>query len=289
MVRGMARSFLQGCCIVAALNLLLIGSAGTTMAEQPLPQAKAAPPSFDGLDPSLSPECRVPGSLLYTLAPLEAVQAALNEKRPVKVLALGSAGGASGSAAYPVRLEGDLERLLGAGVDVRVEQRGLPGEITAEAVERITRLVAEVAPDLVIWRLGTSDALAKANLDAFGQALDEVLDWLSGHEIDVLLVEPPYSPALADDEHYKGLIGRVQTAARLRGVPLVLRFEALRYLARQAATGGSGKAPLNAFGLNDLGARCIAEHVTRTVALSLLLGAASSPRGPETRPAPPRP
>ena len=283
----MALSLVQGRRLVAAVSLLLIGSTCLTTAQQGLPQVKAGPSALDALDMSLSPECRVPGSLLYTLAPLKAVRAALDEKRPVKVLALGSAGGASGSAAYPVRLAGDLERLLGAGVDVEVEQRGLPGEITAEAVERITRLVAELGPDLVVWQAGTNDALAKADLDAFGRAFDEVLDWLSGYEIDVLLVEPPYTAASAEDEHYKGLISRVQEAARQRGLPVVLRFEALRFLARQSTTKGGGKAPLSAFSLNDLGARCIAEHVTRTVGLSLLLGAPSSPGPPETAPAAP--
>lgn len=282
----MALSLVQGCRLAAALSLLLIGGTGSA-AQQPLPQAKIGPPGPDALDTSMSPECRVPGSLLYTLAPLKAVRAALDEKRPVKVLALGSAAGGSGSATFPVRLEGDLERLLGAGVDVDVEQRGLPGETTVEAVERITRLVAEVGPDLVVWQVGVNDALAKADLDAFGQALDEVLDWLSGHAIDVLLIEPPYSAALAEDDHYKGLISRVQERSHQRGVPLVLRFEALRYLSRQSAAKGSGKNPLNAFGLNDLGARCIAEHVTRTVGLSLLLSTASSSGPQENTRAPP--
>lgn len=272
----MALPFAEGSRVIAALILLLIEGTCPTRAQQP-PQAQAGLLGFDALDMSLSPECRVPGSLLYTLAPLKAVPAALDARRPVKVLALGSTGSGSGSSVYPVQLEGDLARLLGAGVDVEVEQRGLPGEITAEAVERITRVVAEVAPDLVVWRVGTNDALAKADLDTFGQALDEVLDWFSGHAIDVLLVEPPYSAALAEDDHYKGLITRIQRSAHQGGVPLVLRFEALRYLAQQSARKGSGKSPLSAFGLNELGSRCIAEHITRTVGLSLLMRPASSP------------
>ena len=279
----MALSVSQRCRLAAALSPLLIGATWPAAAQQPSIQAQAGPSDTAALDTSLSPECRVPGSLLYTLAPLKAVRAALDERRPVKVLALGSMGAGSGSATYPVRLEGDLERLLGAGVDVEVEQRGLPGETTEEAVERITRLVAEIKPDLVVWQAGINDALSKADLDGFGRALEQVLDWLSEHEIDVLVVEPPYSAAMAEDEHYKGLISRVEEAARKRGVPVVLRFEALRYLARQAATKGSGKAPLSAFGLNDLGARCIAEHVTRTVGLSLLLSPTPAWPKPEVR------
>jgi hypothetical protein len=93
---------------------------------------------------------------------------------------------------------------------------------------------------------------------------------------DTRSTEPPYNTALAEDEHYQGLISRIQELARQRGVPLVLRFEALRYLAQQAAKRGGGKVLLDAFGIRDLGSRCIAEQVTRTVGLSLLLRPAPS-------------
>src|SRR4051812_29566188 len=43
------------------------------------PPNAAAAAGAEPLDPSLSPECRVPGSKLYTLAKLRAVKAALKE------------------------------------------------------------------------------------------------------------------------------------------------------------------------------------------------------------------
>lgn len=267
----------------AGLVLLLggFGPAAAQGAGPPTPLAQAAP---DALDTSLSPECRVPGSLLYTLGPLQSVQAALEAKRPVRVLALGPGGAPSASAGYALRLEGDLERVLGSGIDVEVEQRSLSGVITAEAVDTIMRHVTEINPDLLVWQAGINDALAKANLNGFGHALDEVLGWLAQHGIDVLLIEPPYHPALKQDEHYKALVEQIQQVARKSRVPLVLRYEALRYLAQQAATRGQSRTPLSAFALNDLGARCIAEHVTRTVALSLLFSPSSRAPVPKTAP-----
>ena len=148
----MAFSFAYGWSLAAGLTVLAIGGGTWPSTAQRPPQAQTGPSASDGPDTSLSPECRVPGSLLYTLAPLKAVRAALDQQRPVKVLALGSTGSDAGAASYALRLEDDLERLLGAGVDVQVEQRGLAGEITAGAIERITRLVAEIEPDLVVWQ-----------------------------------------------------------------------------------------------------------------------------------------
>src|SRR5437764_1360748 len=120
---------------------------------------------------SLSPECRVPAWELYALAPLPRIRSALDEKRPIKVLALGPAslsgvGQGGGLPPYPVRLEHELERVL-PGVDVTVEGRSLPGEITAQATGTIMNIGTEVAPDLIVWQVGIGDALAKAEIAPF--------------------------------------------------------------------------------------------------------------------------
>src|SRR5947209_5438502 len=62
-----------------------------------------------GSEAALSPECRVPASELYALAPLPRIRSAVEEKRPIKVLALGppslsGVGQGGGLAPYPVRL-----------------------------------------------------------------------------------------------------------------------------------------------------------------------------------------
>jgi hypothetical protein len=101
-------------------------------------------------------DCSVPGPKLYTLAQLKAVRAALDEGRPLKVLALGPSGASgvgsgSGSATYPSRLEEELQKRF-SGVDVVVEHRSLPGDITADAIERFTVLVnSAISPLLAVW------------------------------------------------------------------------------------------------------------------------------------------
>jgi hypothetical protein len=54
------------------------------------------------VDATLSPDCRVPGSKLYTLAPLRAVKRALKEHRAVKVLAIGSSSTVGVGASSPM-------------------------------------------------------------------------------------------------------------------------------------------------------------------------------------------
>ena len=241
--------------------------------QSPAPPTLVSPPALplgspDAGDSSLSPECRVPGSQLYTLAKLTAVKAALKEKRPVRVLAIGGISAIGASASYPVKLETALERSL-PEVDVVMEARGLQGEIASGAADRLRSMVADVEPDLVIWQVGTHDALARVDLDAFSGALDDTVKWIKSHDIDVVLVDPLYTASLADDAYYSSIVRAVRDVATREQVPLVLRYEALRYLATRGDR-GEGHMLGRQFRLNELGLRCLAEHVTRAITLSLL-------------------
>ncbi|TXM63754.1 SGNH/GDSL hydrolase family protein [Methylobacterium sp. WL120] len=218
-------------------------------------------------DPSLSPECRVPGSQLYTLSQLPAVKAALQKNRPVRVLAIGGNAAPGASATYPVKLETALERAM-PNVDVVMEYRGLQGEIASGAAERLRSMVADVEPDLVIWQVGTHDALARVELDAFTDALTETVKWIKSHDIDVVLVDPLYTASLAADAYYTSIVQSVRTVATQEKVPLVLRYDAMRYLAGRSDK-GEGHMLGQQFRLNDLGLRCMAEHVSRAITLSL--------------------
>ena len=228
----------------------------------------APPQAAEPLDQSLSPECRVPGSKLYTLAKLNAVKAALKEKRPVRVLSIGSSSAGLGAASsYPVKLENALERAL-PDVQVEVEARALPGEVASGAGERLRTIVAEVEPDLVVWQVGTNDALARVDIDSFAEALDESVKWVMSHDIDIVLIDPVFTASLAEDDYYNRMVSTVQEIARREAVPLVHRYAAMRYL----STRSSDEAHMlgRHFRLNDLGLRCMAEHATRAITLSLL-------------------
>ncbi|WP_336489098.1 SGNH/GDSL hydrolase family protein [Methylobacterium nigriterrae] len=283
----------------AAAALLALGLGPSGAQEAPAqakptivsPPTAAAAPGTEALDPSLSPECRVPGSKLYTLAKLKAVKAALKENRPVRVLAVGStSAGPGASATYPMKLETALERSL-PDVDVVVEARGLQGEIASGAAERLRTMVADVEPDLVVWQVGTHDALARVELDAFGDALDETVKWIKSHDMDVVLVDPLYTASLADDVYYSSIVRKVQEIAAREGVPLVQRYEAMRYLSGRAEK-SEGHMLGRQFRLNDLGLRCMAEHVTRAITLSLLqpdtTGSAGAVLKPDASAAPTR-
>lgn len=266
--QGARRRLARGLILWLGLSLGL-GCAAAARGETAATAAAPAPPApAETLDQSLSPECRVPGSKLYTLARLKAVKAALKEKRPVRVLAIGSSSaGLGASTSYPVKLENALEQAL-PDVQVEVEARGLPGEVASGAGERLRTMVAELEPDLVVWQVGTNDALARVDIEAFGEALDESVQWVKSHDIDIVLIDPVFTESLADDAYYTQMVRTVQEVARREAVPLVHRYAAMRFLSTQRTTEAHMLG--RHFRLNDLGLRCMAEHATRAISLSLL-------------------
>src|SRR5215208_4090059 len=249
--------------LAAGVSLVLAASPAWAQSGEPL---SAETQSTGRVDPSLSAECFVPDGKLFALAPLEGVKAALDEKRPVKVLALGSPAMSAlgtGSASYPAWLEHELERLL-PGSDFVMEHRSTSGETMEEASDRIKGMVAEVEPDLVIWKVGTTEVLARTDTEEFARSLDDTVKWLKEHDIDVVLVDPQYTASLAGDPGYNRLVASLEAVARANAVPLVFRSKAVRYLTEQRSNAGQ-----NPFQLNELGYRCMAEHVVRAVLLSI--------------------
>ncbi|MCJ2055747.1 GDSL-type esterase/lipase family protein [Methylobacterium sp. J-048] len=232
------------------------------------PAAAAEQPADTGDQPSLSQECRVPGAQLYTMAKLSAVRSALSENRPLKILAIGGSAAPGASASYPAKLEAALEQAL-PKTDVTIDHRGLPGEIASGASERLRTMVAEAEPDLVVWQVGTHDAIARVDADAFASALSEAVAWIRSHGIDVVLVDPIYTASMAADVDYNRIVEAVRTVAGQQQVPLVRRYEALRYLSSRSDK-GEGHMLGRQFRLNDLGLRCMAEHVALTIATSLM-------------------
>src|SRR5690349_18464577 len=120
-------------------------------------------------DPPLSPSCRAPSADIAFPAPLPHVRAALQGRRTIRVLAIGSSstagvGPSSPTKTYPAQLEAILESTF-RGLDVVITNAGVSGELAAVTAERLKREVATQQRDLVIWQIGTNDALARVPVE----------------------------------------------------------------------------------------------------------------------------
>jgi len=89
-----------------------------------------------------------------------------------------------------------LEKSL-KGVNIEVVNRGISGEVAKTTAERLRLEIPGISPDLVLWQLGTNDALARVPVVEFEATVRETIDWLKQRNIDVVLIGLRYTPNLA--------------------------------------------------------------------------------------------
>ncbi len=222
--------------------------------------------------PPLSAQCQAPAADIAAPAPLPNVAALLASRKKLRILAIGSSstsgiGASSRSRNYPAQLHDILGKALN-GVEVDIVNRGVSGEVAATTAERLRSEVAIQRPDLVLWQLGTNDALSRVPPEQFEQTVRSTVDWLKSDKIDVVLVGLQYTPKFSRDDNYKEIRDVLLRIASSDNVLYIRRYEAMQFIAKARA------APMmsaDEFHLNDLGYRCMAEHIAQAVIANLFV------------------
>jgi len=233
--------------------------------------AYAAPAQDQGTAPALTPDCAVPENDIANPAPLPNLIAKLKHKATVHILAIGSSstygvGASSRIDNYPNQLRPILAKAL-TGIDIEITNRGVSGEMADTTADRIMNEVALARPDLVLWQLGTNDALARVPPEEFETTVLETVRWLKSQGIDVVLVGLQYVPRFSRDPSYSAIRKVLRKIAAQENILYVRRYEAMRFIEQMRAKEQIMAA--DQFHLNDLGYRCMAEHVARAVIINL--------------------
>jgi lysophospholipase L1-like esterase len=263
--------------VTKRLAISALASAVVLLTSPALPQevaAVATPPFRLPTAPlALSAECQskriAPDKVRH---PLKTLSRAVRSKAHVRVLAIGSSstvglGASSPTATYVARLEPTLEGAL-KGIDFDVIGRGMSGEEAQGAADRMRKEVEDAKPDLVVWQVGTNDALRHVDLGKFKNCLTTTLAWLTGSGIDVVLINPQYGEALVQDTYYEQVVAAIAHVAGEAGVLLVDRFDAMRELQRQR--GDRFYLSPDSLHMNDVGYRCMAEQLAHVIVGNLV-------------------
>ncbi len=241
---------------------------------QELAMASTQAFSYPAAPPVLSSDCRsrkIAGE--DHRRPLKSLRRAVRANNSVRVLAIGSSstvgvGASRPAAAYIARLENGLEGVF-KGLDFDVVGKGMSGEDAEGQSARMRQTVEDVKPDLVVWQVGTNDAIRHVDIETFKNCLHRTLAWLRDNRFDVVLVDPQYGEALVKDAYYELVVNAVAEVARERRVLLVDRFEAMKELSRER--GDRFYLTSDDLHLNDTGHRCMAEQIARAIVGGLLL------------------
>lgn len=222
----------------------------------------------------MSLECEVPRAKLADRVPLPRLSQRLRKNSKPVVLAVGSSstwgvGATSRRKTYPAQLETILEKAW-ADKDVEVINRGVSGEIASVTAERLMILAGEYRPDLILWQLGTNDAVLRVRVEDFVNTVVSTVRLLRQANIDVVLVGLQYTPKWARDNHYFKIRNALYTIAKEEKLLYVRRYTAMEFLASVHKNPASFMARDN-FHLNDLGYQCMAEHVAQAVIANLFV------------------
>lgn len=241
--------------IAAALTAVVIGGA-------PLPAQTPAAPM------PLSKACQPGANAGADQSPLPNVAAVLAKRKTLRILAMGAAPGRVGAhgGGYTALIERMLEDAL-KGVDVVMINRGVSGELAVGAASRMRNEVALDEPDLVLWQVGTNDALAGVPADEFAATVKDQIDWLKAHKVDVVLVGLQFAKEMLRDAHYVKIRETLRQLAAQENVIVIRFFEAMQIINEAQNT---GTEPVSqAFEHDEAAYNCLAQYVARAITLGV--------------------
>jgi acyl-CoA thioesterase I len=232
-----------------------------------------------------SAECQAGSTSIVTESPLPHVAAALQKRKTVRILAIGASAG-RGQGGYTEQIERILKQAM-KGIEVVVINRGVSGELAADAAERIKNEVALNELDLVIWQVGTNDALAFVPLEALADTVQSTIRWLKQHATDVVLAGLQFVKRVAQDEHYNKVRELLRDIAIKENVMIIRRYEATQFISANQQSGGF--AP-DEFERTEAGYNCLAQYLASAITLGAF-GKGMSQRPLQQTPpgAPPQP
>ena len=180
----------------------------------------------------------IPAELIALRNPVPHFIKALSGDAAVKVVAMGSSStaGRGDVVPYPhwlemyLRVEYAAKQYPNPKIDVL--NRGKGGE---EAIEELKRFDADIfaeKPSLAIWQVGTNAVFHNYNLDEVAAKIAEGLGRLRAHPMDVLLIDPQYTPAMLFDDKAEAserMVSAIADAAKKADVNLFRRWALMRH------------------------------------------------------------
>lgn len=149
---------------------------------------------------------------------------------PVRVMVVGPRiGGPALSEKKRNKLLQALERKL-PGMDFDLVDEGRGAVPAARGFEEMRDEIAKIQPDLVLWQVGTPDALAYSDPEALGRTLVQAAQWLRAQSIDLILIDPPFVPNVGHEPLYARIVGKIQQVSTQSNINLLRRYAATQHL-----------------------------------------------------------
>jgi acyl-CoA thioesterase-1 len=187
----------------------------------------AAPPA------AAADRCAVPPELIQDDPKLPETAALLAAGKPLKIVAIGGSstvGAAAGAPdkAWPKRLEEALAQEFPRAT-VTVVNKGQPRQTAHDMVQRFATDVFPENPNLVIWEVGTTDAVRGVDVDEFTATLQQGIDRLRDKKIETMLVDMQFSRATSTVINFERYLEALRKIADVSDVYVFKRYDVMRY------------------------------------------------------------
>lgn len=201
----------------------------------------------------------MPEVLLTFDSDLKRTERLVDRSQPVRIVLIGPQPDHQAmSGKKRTRLEVELSRRL-PDITFTIIDEGPSRGLARDDFSRIRTAAEQEEPDLIIWQVGTGDALAATDPEDFDRTLEQAADWLSGRDIDLVLIDPPYVPGVAHERLYGRIVKQIDAISEREHMNVVQQYGATSFLAaakERAVPGGRLCMP-------ELIAEAIVRAVTR--------------------------
>jgi lysophospholipase L1-like esterase len=200
--------------------------------------------------------------------------ATLRKGGQLRILTIGSSstqgiGATADKFTYPAQLMTDLNTMNGlTNVDVR--NAGIGGETIDQTLLRLRTELDTYKPDLVIWQLGTNDAVTSGtDPKDFRARVDVGIKSIADHEADMILLDQQFYLKIRDTNLYERFVQLVDDAAESHGIGLFPRYKLMQ---TWNATLPEGITPMlgpDGFHMGDKGYICLGALIADQIATSI--------------------
>jgi acyl-CoA thioesterase I len=242
-------------CLRASLlsrRAILLSILATAAMGEPVKAIEAA-----SLDGCAAPAFDIPVTAVFKKT------AARMKSMSLRILAIGSSstqgiGASSPSFSYPARLELALAQRF-PEQQILVVNAGVAGETADVTLARLDRELDRNKPDLVLWQVGTNDAMRVSVSEAeFEGAVKRGAALIEQCGCDVIIVDQQLFKTAKDPERYERFVGILEKVAREKHLNLFSRYRIMKFW--DARRGGvEPMMATDGFHLNDRGYACVAD------------------------------
>jgi lysophospholipase L1-like esterase len=215
--------------------------------------------------PALAAErpCQVGKDVFSVRRGLERLAGEFRRDADIRILAIGSSstsgyGASSPDRAYPAQLQARLSDLTGRH-DIAVDNAGVAGEAADATIQRLEAKVASGGYDVVIWQVGTNDAVRGADEAAFRAYLRRGIAAVRQAGADLVLLDQQFFPGVKDPARYERYVGILAEVAQAGAVPLFSRFALMKAWGERSGEHLRAMLAGDGFHMSDRGYGCVAE------------------------------